>query len=94
MKQPDTVSIEPFLQYLAEKFPEEGKRSTGGVIHQSFSKRIKDCLKDPSTADKSFWFYVKKECFELFDLPSLDLSDVLVIPSLDTAQVRFQLVNY
>ena len=94
MKQPDTVSTEPFLQYLAEKFPEEGKRSTSGVIHQSFSKRIKDCLKDPSTAEKSFRFYVKKERFELLDLPNLDLSDVLVVPSSDAAQVRIQLANY
>ena len=33
-------------------------------------------------------FYVKKERFHLLDLPNLGLSDVLVVPSSDTAQVR------
>ena len=26
--------MEPFQQYLAEKFPEDGKRSTSGVVHE------------------------------------------------------------
>ena len=81
------------MQYLAESFPEEGKQSTSGVIHQSFSKQINDCLKDTSTADKSFRFYVKKERFELLNLANLGLSDVLVIPSSDAAQVRIQLAK-
>ena len=88
MKLPDTIRMEPFQRFLAEKFPEDGKRSTSGVVHRSFSKRIKDCLKDPSSADKTFRFYVKKENFELLDLPNLGLSDVLVVPSSDAAQVR------
>jgi len=30
--------MEPFQQYLAKKFPEDGKRRTSGVVHLSFSK--------------------------------------------------------
>jgi len=26
--------MEPFQQYLAEMFPEDGKRSTSGVVHE------------------------------------------------------------
>jgi len=32
--KPDTISMESFQQYLAEKFPEDGKRSTSGVVHE------------------------------------------------------------
>ena len=31
---PDTISMELFQQYLAEKFPEDGKRSTSGVVRE------------------------------------------------------------
>ena len=34
MKLADTISMEPFQQYLAEKFPEDGKRSTSSVVHK------------------------------------------------------------
>jgi len=34
MKLPDTISMEPFQQYLAKKFPEDGKHITSGVVHQ------------------------------------------------------------
>ena len=34
MKLLDTVSMEPFQQYLAKKFPEHGKRSTSSVVHE------------------------------------------------------------
>jgi len=34
MNLPDAISIEPFQQYLAEIFPEDGKRSTSGVVHE------------------------------------------------------------
>jgi len=34
MKLPDAISIEPFQQYLTETFPEDGKRSTSGVVHK------------------------------------------------------------
>ena len=80
--------MEPFQQCPTKKFPKDSKRSTSSVVHLSFSKRIKDCLKDPSSADKTFRFYMKKEHFELLDLPNLGLSDVLVVPSSDAVQVR------
>ena len=34
MNLPDAISMEPFQQYLAEMFPEDGKRSTSGVVHE------------------------------------------------------------
>ena len=80
--------MDAFAQYVEEKFPQDGKRSTHGVIHESLAKQIKECWKDRTKADKAFRFYVKKERFHLLDLPNLGLSDVLVVPSSDTAQVR------
>jgi len=34
MKLPDTISTEPFQQYLTKTFPEDSKRSTIGVVHK------------------------------------------------------------
>jgi len=34
MKLPDTISMEPFQQYLAETFPKDGKHSTSSVVHE------------------------------------------------------------
>ena len=51
MKLPDTISIEPFQQYLTEKFPEDSKHSTSSVVHLSFSKRIKDCELESTVND-------------------------------------------
>ena len=67
-----------------KNFPKDGKRGTSGVVHESLAKRIKECLKDWTKADKAFRFYVKKERFHLLDLPNLGLSDVLVVPSSGT----------
>ena len=44
MKLPDTISMEPFQQYLAEKFPEDGKRSTSGVV-QELDLTVNACWK-------------------------------------------------
>ena len=30
----EATSMEPFQQYLAEIFPEDGKHSTSGVVHE------------------------------------------------------------
>ena len=79
--------MDVFTQYVKEKFPKHGKRSTSSVVHESLAKRIKECLKDRMKADKAFRFYVK-ERFHLLDLSNLGLSDVLVVPLSDTAQVR------
>ena len=45
MKLPDIVGMEPFQQYLAEKFPKDGKRSTRGVVRE-----CQCLLKDPHGA--------------------------------------------
>ncbi len=79
--------MESFQEYLSEKFPADGKRNTSGVIHGSIAVRIKEALKDPSTADKNFRFYVNKDHFQLLDLPNLGLSEVLVVPASGAAQV-------
>ena len=34
MKLPNTISMEPFQQYLAETFPKDSKRSTSSVVHE------------------------------------------------------------
>ena len=34
MKLPDTISMEPFQQYLAKTFPEDSKRSAYSVVHE------------------------------------------------------------
>jgi len=34
MKLPNTISMEPSQQYLAETFPEDGKHSTSSVVHK------------------------------------------------------------
>ena len=80
--------MDGFAEYVQKKFPKAGKRSMSSVVHESLAKRIKECLKDRTKADKAFRFYVKKERFHLLDLPNLGLSDVLVVPSSDTAQVH------
>jgi len=37
MKLPDTISMEPFQQYLAETFPKDSKHSTSCVVHELYS---------------------------------------------------------
>ena len=34
LRLPDTISMEPFQQYLAETFPGDGKRSTSGAVQE------------------------------------------------------------
>ena len=70
-----------FEQYISSKFPNDGnsKRGTSGVLHAAFGEKVKSCLRDPSSVDKNFRFLVKKRGFQLLDLPSLGLKDVLVV---------------
>ena len=70
-----------FQSFLSEKFPPDSKRGTSGTYYPKFGERIKATIKDPSTADKNLRFYVKKNKFQLLDLPSLDARDVLVVPA-------------
>ena len=68
-----------FEAYISDKFPSDGKHGTSGVLHVVFGEKVKSCLCDPSSVDKNLWFLVKKREFQLLDLPSLGLKDVLVV---------------
>ena len=46
MKLPDAISMEPFQQDLAEMFPEDGKSSTSGAVHELDSTVKLRLLKD------------------------------------------------
>ena len=35
-----------------------------------------------------FYMYVKKECFEILNVPNFSVSETLVVPSSDTAKVH------
>ena len=50
MELPNTISTEPFQQYLAETFPEDGKHSISGVVHKLDSTVMQRLLKDPHGA--------------------------------------------
>ena len=45
MKLPDTISLEPFQQCLAETFPEDGKCSTYGVVQEFIDSTVNACWK-------------------------------------------------
>jgi len=34
LRLPDTISMEPFQQYLTKTFPEDSKRITSSVVHE------------------------------------------------------------
>ena len=76
-----------FEVYISSKFPNDGKRGTSGVLHAAFGEKVKSCLRDPSSVDKNFRFLVKKRGFQLLDLPSLGLKDVLVVARQDDKEV-------
>ena len=69
-----------FEEHVKRKFPPEQKRSTSGVIYAAFGEKIKKCLKNPEVFSKEFRHYVKKKNFRVFEIPSIGLKDVLVIP--------------
>ena len=69
-----------FKEHVKRKFPPEQKRSTSGVIYAAFGERIKKCLKNAEVFSKEFRHYVKKKNFRVFEIPSIGLKDVLVIP--------------
>ena len=71
---------EKFNDYLYKKFPAHKKRGTSGVFHVEFGRKIKDCLRNPESFSTQFRHYVRKKKFRTFELPSLGLKDVLVIP--------------
>ena len=67
---------ESFHSFLFECFPPDAKKSTS----KSFLRgTIIDMLKDPASANKSLCFFVKKHGFQLQNLPSLEVQEVLVV---------------
>ena len=68
-----------FDRYIQERFPTAGKRSTSGIIRRSFGAKIAEVLRNPAAGDKNLRFYIKKHGFQLLDLPSLGMKDVLVV---------------
>ena len=68
---------EKFTEYIEAKFPCDGKRGTSGAIRAAYADKIKQCLKNPA---KEFRYFVRKKKIRTFELPSLGLKDVLVIP--------------
>ena len=81
-----------FNDYVFKKFPTDSKRGTSGVIHIEFGRKIKDCLRNPESFSTQFNHYVRKKKFRTFDLPSLGLKDVLVMPKPDIKAVSIK--NY
>ena len=77
----EATQIEQRLEeHVKRKFSLEQKCSTSGVIYAAFDEKIKKCLKNPEVFFKEFRHYVKKKNFRVFEIPSIGLKDVLVIP--------------
>ena len=70
-----------FQVFLSQKFPPGSMRGTSGVYYEEFGDRIRAAIKDPSSADKNLLYYVKKNNFQLLNLPRLGARDVLVVPA-------------
>ena len=85
---------EEFNQYVLKRFPTNEKRGTSGVIHIELGRKIKDCLRNPSLFSANFRHYVIKKKFRVFDLPSLGLKDVLVVPKAEGKTVLYFCVLY
>ena len=83
----DELSDE-FHSFFLERFPPDSKRGTSGVFYKEFGEKVKDTIKNPSTADKDLCFYIKKNQLKLLDLPSLGARDVLIIPVKENREVR------
>ena len=72
---------EVFMNYIDESFPAGAKRNRMAVIRRQYSDRIVRLLKTGSfnSEDKNFRHLVKRNRFELLDLPEAGLRDVLVV---------------
>ena len=76
-----------FTEYVEAKFPSDGKRGTSGA-HAAYANKIKQCLKNAENFRKEFRYFVRKKNFRTFELPSLGLKDVLVIPRSENKKVK------
>ena len=78
-----------FKDYVDESFPVRGKSIRSAIIRQSYADRIVSFQKDGTNeADKNFCHLVKKNGFQLLDLPEADLRDALVVKLSKDKQVR------
>ena len=69
-----------FQAYVDNAFPLDGKRTRSGVIREPLAQKVVDYLKGAAReTDKAFRHFVKKSGFELLDLPSVGIRDVLVV---------------
>ena len=73
-------SVSKFNEYLQLSFPQDSKRTRSGIIHREFANgRIVSHLKGRSDPDKHFRHMVKKNQFQLLDLPEAGIKDALVV---------------
>ena len=82
---------EKFTKYIEAKFPCDGKRGTSGVIRAAYADKIKQYLKNPKKFAKEFCYFVRKKNFRTFELPSLGLKDVLVIPRSENKEAQINI---
>ena len=69
-------------KYITKKFPPDQKYSTSGVIDAAFDENIRNCLKTLNFFLRCFdTTYVHKKKFCIFEIPSIGLKDVFIIPS-------------
>lgn len=77
-----------FKEYVDESFPAGAKRTRSAIIHRDYADRIVRLLKDGSLdSDKNFRHLVKRNGFQLLDLPEAGLRDVLVVKVSEQKQV-------
>ena len=63
-------------------------RDYSGVICAAYADKIKQRLKNPDKFSKGFRYFVRKKNFLTFELPSLGLKDVLVIPRSENKEAQ------
>ena len=69
-----------FKEYLDDEYPIGAKRTRSAIICRNYADRIVQFLKNTSgESDKIFRHLVKRNGFQLLDLPEAGLRDVLVV---------------
>ena len=89
----ETQMEERFEEHVRKKFPPDQRRGTSGVIYSAFGEKIKNCLKNPELFSKEFRHYVKKKKFRVFEIPSIGLKDVLVLPRSESDKEVLHAIN-
>ena len=62
------------------------------MFYHKFADKIKGTLKEPLAFDKNLNYDVKKQYFEVLNVPSLGASDVLVVPMKEGKEVATHMV--